>query len=493
MEREDVLTSELGTPKAPFGDVPVFTPPRGARRTKQARGLAAVLLLARDILSTFSANAYQRRISHWRLLGRDLIVPNEPDLVREALVDRHDALQRKTPQMRRGLQPLLGDGLFVSDGETWKTRRAAVAPIIHGRHQARFFPVMLETSLEWRDHWEAKKVGEPIDVLAEMGCLTAEIISRTIFGRQLGRPQTGRIIKGFARYQRHVDQLALADMLRLPAFVPRWQNPLAHLAIREIHAVIDGIIDEYLAGKADATTAPGGEEPLIASLFRARDREGRPFDRAAVRNEAITIFMAGHETTANTLAWAFYLLSQADWARQRLHRELESQLSDSTPSAAEVQRLVYTRAVIEETLRLYPPVPILGREAVEPTRIADTDVAEGSLVLVAPWLLHRNAKLWPRPDDFVPERFLPGKPRPSKHQYVPFAVGPRICPGMAFGLLEATLCLAVLAQRFDLVLEANTDVRPLSRLTLRPGHRLPMRLYRRAGVAVRPGADPLAS
>jgi len=217
-------------------------------------------------------------------------------------------------------------------------------------------------------------------------------------------------------------------------------------------------------------------------LFAARDPDGRPFDRKAVRDEAIVIFMAGHETTANTLAWAFYLLSQADWARARVHEEIHRELGGREPTFADMGRLVYTRTVIEETLRLYPPVPILGREAIAPTRIADKEVPEGALVLVAPWLLHRNANLWPRPDDFVPERFLPGRPRPSKHQYVPFATGPRICPGMAFGLLEATLCLAVLAQRFDPTLAPGTDVRPVCRLTLRPGRHLPMRLVRRATV-----------
>ncbi len=384
-----------------FGEVPVYTPPRGARRAKQAKGIASIVLLARDILSTFSANAYQRRISHWTLLGRDLIVTNEPDLVREAFVDRHEVLQRKTPQMRRSLAPLLGDGLFVSDGDTWRQRRAAVASIIHGRHLPRFFPVMLETALEWRDQWTAKADAGAVDVLEEMGCLTAEIISRAVFGRQLGRPQTRRIIRGFARYQRHVDQLALADMLRLPAFVPRWQSPFARLAVREIHAVIDGIIDRHLAGDGDASDAANGEQPLITSLFAARDPDGRPFDRQAVRDEAIVIFMAGHETTANTLAWAFYLLSQADWARARVHEEIHRELGGRKPTFADMGRLVYTRAVIEETLRLYPPVPILGREAIAPTRIADKEVPEGALVLVAPWLLHRNANLWPRPDDFV--------------------------------------------------------------------------------------------
>ena len=482
-----------------FPEVPAFTPPRGARRPRQAIGLSALLLFARDILSTFSANAYQRRLSHWNMLARDIFVCNAPDLVRDAFVTKHEAFQRKTPQMRTALAPLIGDGLFVSDNAVWRERRAAVAPIVHGRRLPAFFPVMVETALEWREAWRQKaRAGRPVDVLEEMGCLTAEIISRTVFGRRLGRQYTGQIIRGFARYQRHVDQLAVAEMLKLPGWVPRWQSPIATAAVRQIHGVIDTIIDRHLAGESDeeptGADADGGGA-LIARLFAARDAEGRPFDRTAVRNEAIVIFMAGHETTANTLAWAWYLLSQADWARARLHEEVDRVLGGRVPTLEDMDRLVYAKAVIEETLRLYPPVPLLGREAQCPEHLDGKPVTEGSLVVVAPWLLHRNAHLWARPDDFVPERFLPGEPRPTKYQYVPFAIGPRICPGMQFGLVEATLCLALLAEAFDPALAPGVEVKPVCRLTLRPGKRLPMQLRPRAADAAarKPAAAGAAS
>jgi len=191
--------------------------------------------------------------------------------------------------------------------------------------------------------------------------------------------------------------------------------------------------------------------------------------------------MAGHETTANSLAWTWYLISQAPDVEERLHNELDRVLGGRLPTLADVPRLIYTRAVFEEAIRLYPPVPLLGRQALHAEEIRGRRIRAGSLVLVVPWLLHRHRQLWDRPDHFVPERFLPENSlsRP-KHAYIPFSTGPRICAGAAFGLTEAILCLAVLAQRVKLRLASGALVEPVCRLTLRPGDALPMLVEARA-------------
>ena len=191
--------------------------------------------------------------------------------------------------------------------------------------------------------------------------------------------------------------------------------------------------------------------------------------------------MAGHETTANSLAWTWYLISQAPDVEERLHNELDRVLGGRLPTLADVPRLIYTRAVFEEAIRLYPPVPLLGRQALHEEEIRGRRIRAGSLVLVVPWLLHRHRQLWDRPDHFVPERFLPENSlsRP-KHAYIPFSTGPRICAGAAFGLTEAILCLAVLAQRVKLRLASGALVEPVCRLTLRPGDALPMLVEARA-------------
>jgi cytochrome P450 len=192
------------------------------------------------------------------------------------------------------------------------------------------------------------------------------------------------------------------------------------------------------------------------------------------------IFMAGHETTANTLAWAWYLLSNCRKSRTRLQKELDVVLGGRTPTFKDVAKLPYTKAVIEETLRLYPPVPILAREAMADTTISGKKIPKGSLVMVVPWLMHRSPALWYRPDLFNPSRFInPKAKKPNKYGYVPFSIGPRICAGLQFGMTEAILSLAILAQDFELRMKDGIDVQPVARLTLRPGENLPMTLHSR--------------
>jgi cytochrome P450 len=249
-----------------------------------------------------------------------------------------------------------------------------------------------------------------------------------------------------------------------------------------IHAVLDGIIADY---RRRGDTAEGS---VIGHLLDAVDEEtGQPLDDEAVRNEAAVIFMAGHETTANTLAWAWFLLSQAPDVEARLHAEIDEVLGGRAPGLGDVPRLRFTRAIIEETLRLYPPVPILAREALEEEEIRGRPVPKGSLIMVVPWLIHRHRLLWDKPDHFIPDRFLPGGTGPkSKFSYVPFSIGPRICAGLSFGLNEAILSLATLAQGFSLRLKPGHVVEPVCRLTLRPGDGLPMLLRRREAVAAAP-------
>jgi cytochrome P450 len=189
--------------------------------------------------------------------------------------------------------------------------------------------------------------------------------------------------------------------------------------------------------------------------------------------------MAGHETTANSLAWTWYLLSQTPDVEARLHHELDTVLGGRLPALDDVAKLPYTRAVFEEALRLYPPVPILSRQALGDEVIRGRRIKTGELLLVVPWLLHRHKRIWDKPDQFIPERFLPGAPARPKGSYVPFSTGPRICAGAAFGLTEAILCLATLAQRFRLQLQPGSVVMPVCRLTLRPGKHLPMTVHPR--------------
>lgn len=455
-----------------------YFPPRMARPPSVFRRLA---LARRNLLSIWEEDAFQYEFASAAILRRRIFLCNCPEAVQFAFSSNNASFERKSAQHRGALQPLLGDGLFVSDGETWRKRRRIVAPTIHVSRLPAFAPVMVEAALEARAAL-SQRAGQTVDMLEETAQLTAEIISRTLFGRRLGREHAGAVVAGFSDYQRQIG-LDMLSFLGLPQWLPRWQGRGVRRAAHRVLGVLDSII-------ADCRKS-GEQDSVVQALLAARDEEtGEALSDAAIRNEAAVLFMAGHETTANTLAWALYLLSQDPAAQAALQAETDTVLGSRAPTLSDVPRLVYTRAVLEETMRLYPPVPFLTREAVTDEEFRGRRIPKGSMILVAPWLLHRQKKFWDRPDHFVPERFLPGAPEISKFLYIPFSIGPRVCAGLSFGLTEAILCLAVLAQGLTLRLAPGADVRPVCRLTLRPESGLPMTVEIRSSQAAAAPASP---
>jgi cytochrome P450 len=448
----------------------VFVPPYPERLAKPLPLFQVTRLARRNFLAIWPDECFGFDMFTMPLLARKIYVCNSPDTVVKALIENHEAFERKSPQMRHALEPLLGDGLFISDGATWRARRRIVAPIVHASNLPIFAPIMAEAASELAERWHGFAAPTPIDALAAMAHLTAEIICRTVFGRRLGTEHASEIVTAFSAYQRYIDQLDLLYLFGLPDWVPRYQPRSARNAARRIHDVLDRVI----ASARDQAT--GDDASMITLLLDAKDPEtGKALDAEALRNEAAVIFMAGHETTANSLAWTWYLLSQAPEVEARLHAELDRVLGGRVPTLADVPRLIYTRAVFDEAIRLYPPVPLLARQATRTEKIRRWTIAPGSLVIVVPWLLQRHRKYWDQPDAFMPERFLSDSPsRHNRHAYVPFSVGPRVCAGAAFGQTEAVLCLAALAQKARLRLAPGAVVQPVCRLTLRPGDTLPM-------------------
>ena len=451
-----------------------FVPPFPPRLTHVPSPWQRARLWRKNMLSVFEEQAFDHEFAQMKFLARDIVLCNSPESVQFALGAHTDSFERKSPTHRHLLQPLIGDGLFVSHGDVWKQRRRIVASIVHPSRLSEFAPVMIETALEARARW-AKLAPADLDALSEMAQLTAEIICRAVFGRQLGRDRARQIVEGFSDYQRRIGRIDFISLIGLPDWVPRPHLPGVYRSVRRVHAAIDEVIATL------RTHRDGEATSVISRLFEARDEStGVPLDPQALRNEAIVLLMAGHETTANTLAWTWYILSQTPEVEQRIHREIDEVLSGRPPTLADVPKLIYTRAVLEEVMRLYPPVPVLSREAEREEFFAGRRIRKGSVIIVSPWLLHRHRKLWSKPDHFVPERFLPGSPEPiSKFAYIPFSVGPRVCAGMAFGLTEAILCVATLAQRFKLRMKAGHQVEVKCRITLRPGESLPMQIIPR--------------
>jgi cytochrome P450 len=451
-----------------------FIPPFPPRLPKPPTPWQRVRLGRQNLLATFEEQAFGYEFVSMRLLAREVFLCNTPESVQFAFSTHNESFERKSAGHRRSLEPLLGDGLFVSHGDVWRRRRI-VAPIVHVSRLSEFVPIMVETAQGTCRRWAGLDACAEIDALNEMAQLTAEIICRTVFGRQLGRDRALRLIEGFSDYQQRVGQMDYLSLLGLPDWLPRPHLPGVYRSVRRVHKVLDELIAEHRAQR------DGDGASIVDRLLDARDEDtGAPLDPQALRNEAAVLLMAGHETTANTLAWTWYILSQMPDVEATLHAEVDRVLGGRLPTLADVPKLIYTRAVFEEVLRLYPPVPLLTREAVHDEKFHTCHIPKRSLIVVCPWLLHRHRLIWHKPDHFIPDRFLPGGFRPtSKFAYIPFSVGPRICTGMAFGLTEAILSIATIAQNFALRLVPGHSVEVACRLTLRPGDRLPMQLVPR--------------
>lgn len=447
-----------------------FIPPYPKRHKKEINPFQALYYARKDLLSIWDEDAFSDEFMSQKILKQHVFVANHPDIIRYVMVENKDNYERKSPQMKRALEPLLGDGLFISDGKTWASRRRIQTPMFDNAHIKMYSGTMVSTIVEMADNWQAKGDGATIEAHTEMAKLAAEIIARTLFGEKLGAENSEAVVNAFAVYQSVVKQMALSNFLGLPDWMPNVNAKIgkAKVAGQTIHNAVDAII--ALAEKG------GHEGTMVAELLKANKSESGEdlMTREQIRNEIIVLFMAGHETTANVLAWTWYLISQAPDVEAKLHDELETVLGGRTPEFADVDKLKYTRAILDETMRLYPPVPILSRQALKEDEIRGRKIPAGSLMLIVPWLVQRHKKFWKNPDSFMPERFMPGAEKPKKFTYLPFSAGPRVCIGKSFGITESVLAIAIVAQRFRLKLPTNADVKHECRLTLRPKGKLPM-------------------
>lgn len=434
---------------------------------KDVPGLFQILFGSRhSLIDNWTEENYRSGLDSHRILGRQLVLVNSAEHIKYVVVTRHQNYERKSPQMRRALEVLLGDGLFISEGETWKQRRPLVADIVHKNRVPAFGGTMEQVTHAFAEGWAAR-AGEEFELTAAMAELTAEIIAQTVFGRNLGSEAAQRVIDGFTSYQKSIDSFNLGYFLGWDEGWPILHGPGKKKSVEMVHSVVEKVINDHLAGSGDS----GSMIDLLVKRSARNPELG--LDVTALRNEAATIFMAGHETTATTLTWAFYCLANAPWIEARLIEEIARVCPGRSPTIEDVDQLEWCRAVVSETLRLYPPVPLLPRQAREDDRIGDIEVKAGDLIMIAPWLMHRATDLWDKPTHFMPERFMDGA-KINPFIFFPFAVGPRICPGMNFGLSEAILCLAILVQRFSVRPRAGYFAEPVCRLTLRPHGGMPV-------------------
>ncbi|MEI6860738.1 MAG: cytochrome P450 [Verrucomicrobiota bacterium] len=432
------------------------------------------LARARDnVIAAWPKSYYRRELIPVRCLHRWMFVINNPEGVQRVMVGNAKNY-RKSPGNTQMLKPLLGNGLFVSEGELWQRQRRMSNPAVHGSRLQGYSKIITAAGEKllagWREHGD----GHEEDVTETFTLLTADIISEIMFGYALG-DRVHTLYDAFVEYQASHGRMHLTEFLGLPAWLPRpgqWRG-------RRAVAKFDEVLAEILAaGRA----ANGGESPdnFLHMLLAFRDDEGRPMEPSLIRDEMASIFLAGHETTAITLGWALWLLEKHPEVEARLLAELDRVLTGRPPTFEDAPNLPYTRAVIDETLRLYPPVHTFTRQAIGPDEVSGQKIAAGQFVTITSWVLHRHTLYWEEPEVFKPERFLPGATQKiDQRAYIPFGAGARICLGKHLGLLESTLLLAMIAQSFRLRLRPGHLVEPLGRMTLRPRHGLPMRIERR--------------
>jgi cytochrome P450 len=445
-------------------------PPRPEGRMGVRQFLRAI---RENALATHKAENFSADIVTNRILWRRTFIINEPGAIRHVLLD-NAANYTKSVVSRRLLEPALGRGLLTSEGETWRRHRRIMAPAFDPRSIASYATIMTDVTEAQLAKWDALPAPRDVDVAAAMMHATLHIISRAMFSSDSDEI-VDAVEKGVNQYQTVV-RPRLLDLLHFPQWFANFFSPLP---ARGIFNEFDRKVDRLLTERGRAPDAE--PKDLLARLIAARDSEtGGGMTAKEVRDQVITIFMAGHETTSQALSWTWYLLSQHPAVETKLHAELAAVLGGRTPRYEDIPKLRYTRMVIEESMRLYPPAHTMARSPIAADEILGQRIPPGADVLIVPWLLHRKPSLWENPDRFDPERFAPERAaeRP-RFAYIPFGGGPRICIGAAFAMAEAMLILATIAQRYRLRLKPGFPVEPQGLITLRPRHGLRMLLERR--------------
>ncbi|MGH3345027.1 MAG: cytochrome P450 [Carbonactinosporaceae bacterium] len=392
----------------------------------------------------------------------------------------------------RPLRAMLGTGLLTSDGERWQAHRRLIQPLFAQRHVVSFAPDMVAATRRTLDRWDTLPEGAHIDVSAQISGLTLDVVGRALFGTDL-RAEATRMAGALAVLQRAAVAAAFHPLTMAS---PRLIKPVlaAHrgypASMRTLESTVGGIIDRRRAASRVDGTAP---RDLLDLLLQGGEG-GAGLSDQEIRDEVATFVLAGHETTANALIWTLVLLSAFPAARARLEDEVDAVPSPSSVSSSpsptlegtgatadDTDALPWTRAVISEAMRLYPPAWTIEREALGDDEVGGIRLPAGSTVAVPPYLIHRNPAVWPNPEGFDPGRFL-GQPPDGRHRYafLPFGGGRRGCVGASFALLEGTLVLAMLARRYRLDLLPGRRPVPEPNITLRPHGRLTMSLHRRA-------------
>jgi len=371
------------------------------------------------------------------------------------------------------LSHVMGNGLITSDGEVWERQRRLLQPLFQGHRIGAYGAVMTEATIAMRERWARLPADQPINLDREMMDLTLEIVGRAMFGADL----TGE-----------AKEVGKAFNAVSEEFAALMGNPLAGLAIRlpflpsirRFNANIERLDNVVRRIIGERRSSPRDIQDLLMTLIAAQEEgSGVAMDDRQLRDEVITLLLAGHETTADSLTWTFYLLSEHREARERLETEIDDVVGDATPRLEHLPNLPFTLAVVREAMRLYPPIYLNARWCNEADVVGGYHIPANSMITLSPFVIHRHPEFWADPDQFRPERFARRDADAERHAYLPFGAGPRRCLGVHFAMMEAQLVLATIVQRYRLELVPGWCVESGPIMTLRPAGGMPMNLFRR--------------
>ena len=444
-------------------------------------------LLGGDVLGRLDVfDAQESDIIGWRVGMQQFFLSRSPAHLEHVFIGAQDRYRKSVHY--RLIAAVTGEGLLTAEGEPWARSRRLVQPVFAKRHLHALTPHMVSATEDYLTGWGSLPDGTTLDVAAAMSELTLDVVGRTLFGATLSdaaerlRPA---VVVGLrtgvaaARLQmllslpRPLVDLGGRLLLRSP---PR---PRSLRRIRDAMQTIDSVVNDIIDTRLTNPVPADSRTDLLGLLLDARDEGGTTMDRRQVRDEAVTMMLAGHETTANGLAWLWHLLATHPDARDRMVAEVDAVLGGHPPTGADIERLTWTAACFHEAMRLYPPAWVLEREAVTDDNLGEYAVPRGSTVIFPVWSIHRDPRWWDNPDSFNPERFLPDRPPPTRGTYLPFGAGRRVCVGAAFAQMEAVVLAAMITQRYTLRSAPDAEIIPEPTVTLRPRHGLPMRLTAR--------------
>lgn len=413
-------------------------------------------------------------LAHLRMGPLHQYLLMQPAYIRHVLVHNVDNYCKGIGFRKLGLT--LGNGLFLSEGELWRQQRRLMQPPFTHKGIQQFADDMVWATKQMLTTWQtAAQTGEPLAMDEEMMQLAMQIIGRTMFRTDI-TAEAHEAADAFTYVLNFVSERSVT-LFDIPLFVPTPTNRRFNRSLHFLRTYIDSII-------AKRRAAPTAQEDLLTMLLTARDEEhGTTMSEQQLRDEVMTIFFAGHETTAQALTWTWYLLSQHPEVEAELHAELDRVLAGRAPTVADLPNLSYTRMVFQEALRLYPPVLMFVRDAIDWDEIDGYPIPPRSMMVLNPYLMHRHPAFWQQPKQFDPERFRPGTYEERPHYaYFPFGGGRRTCLGDKFALLEGQIVLALVAQRYRLRLLPDHRVEPMMLGTLRPRYGMPMIVEARPGM-----------